>query len=155
MTVFLDDIGWRNQRHRPGGSGCPQTCADLTFSIGFEQIAVHVAGAAAHHVTGHNVLRDSRFHKACRGIHFNFAGFHIGFIHDATHAAVVVNVAMGINNRDDRFIATVFKIEIHPNFGRFSGDQRVDDGNTFFPLDNSHIRQINVTNLIYAISHFK
>ena len=67
----------------------------------------------------------------------------------------MVNVAVGINYRDNRFLTAVFKVKIHPDFGRFCRDQRVNDGDAFFTFNNGHVRQIEVTNLVNAIRYFK
>ncbi|MNC28488.1 hypothetical protein D3C75_766930 [compost metagenome] len=155
LTVFLNDIGWRNQRDRTGRGGGPQTGTDLAFGIWLQQVAVHVAGAAAHDVTGHNVFCHGGFHKASRSINFGFACLHVGFIDHAAHAAVVVNVAVGVNNGDNGFFTALFEIEVHPDFRGFCRDQRVNDGHAGGSFDNGHIRQVEVTDLINPVGHFK
>ncbi len=155
LTVFFDDIGRGNQGDGPGGSGGAQSGADLTFGIRLQQVAVHVAGAAAHHVTGHNVLCHRGFHKAGRGVDFHLPGFNIGFVHHTAHAAVMVHVAVGVDHRHHRLLPAVFKIEIHPDFRRFRRHQRVNDGDAGSAFDNGHIRQIEVTDLIHPVRHLK
>ena len=155
LPVLLDDIGRGNQGHGTGGGGGPQPGAHLAFGIRLEQVAVHVVGATAHDVTGHDIFRHRGFHKAGRRIDFDFARFHVGFIDHAAHAAVVVNVAVGVDNRHDRFFTAVFIVQIHPHFRRFGGNQRVNHGNPFFPFDDGHVGQVEVTNLVHAVGDFK
>ena len=113
LAIFLDDIGGSNQRDGAGRGRGAETCANLAGGIRFEQVAVHIAGATAHHVTGHNIFSNGGFHKTGRRVDFDFAGFDIGFIDHAAHAAVMVNVAVGVDHRNDRLIAAIFVIQIH------------------------------------------
>ena len=139
LTIFLDDIGRGDQGHRPGGGGGAETRADLALRIRLQQVAVHIAGAAAHDVTRHDILRDGGLHKSGGRVDFHLAGLHICFIHHAAHAAIVVNVAVGVNNGDHRLITAIFIVKIHPDFGRFRRHQRVDHGNAFFTFNNGHV----------------
>ncbi|MNO93834.1 hypothetical protein D3C76_854410 [compost metagenome] len=155
LAVFFNDIGRSDQRDVPGRGGGSQPGTHLTFGVGFQQVTVHIAGAAAHHVTGHDVFCDGGFHKSGGCINLHFARFHIRFIHHAAHAAVVVHVAVGINHGYHRFLTAIFKIEIHPDFRCFSRDQRINDGDAFFTFNNRHIRQIEITDLIHPVGHFE
>ncbi|CZX66006.1 Uncharacterised protein [Enterobacter hormaechei] len=139
LTIFLDDIGRGNQGHRPGGGGGAEPRTHLAFRIRLQQVAVHIAGAAAHDVARHDIFRDGGLHKSGWRVDFNLAGLHVGFVHHAAHAAIVVNVAVGVNNSDDRFLAAIFIVKIHPDFGRLRRHQRVDHGNAFFTFNNGHV----------------
>lgn len=88
--------------------------APTAGGIWFQEVAIHIAGTAAHHVAGHNILGYCCLHKASRRIHFHLAGFHVRFIDNATHTAIVVNMAMSINDGDNRLIATVLKYKSIP-----------------------------------------
>ncbi|GAR40753.1 hypothetical protein NGUA11_00062 [Salmonella enterica] len=139
LAVFINDISGRNQCHRPRRGGRPQSGANLAGGIWFQEVAIHIAGTAAHHVAGHNILGYCCLHKASRRIHFHLAGFHVRFIDNATHTAIVVNMAMSINDGDNRLIATVFEIQIHTGFGCFRRNQRIDNRNPLFTFDNRHV----------------
>ena len=67
----------------------------------------------------------------------------------------MVNVAVGIDHRDDRFFTAVFIVEIHADFGGFCRDQRVNDGDPLFTLNNRHIGEIEVADLVDPVGHFK
>ena len=62
---------------------------------------------------------------------------------------------MGVDHCHHRFLPAVFVVEIHPDFCRFSRDQRVDHGDTGRSFDNGHVRQIEVTDLIDPIRDLK
>ena len=155
LPVFFDDIGRRNQGNRTRRGGGAKAGADLTGGRWFQQVAVHVAGAAAHDVTGHDIFCHGRFHKAGRRVNFHFAGFYIRLINYAAHPAVVVNVAVGIDNGDDRFLTAVLVIQIHAHFGGFCRHQRIHDGNAFFTFDDGHIGKIQIADLVDAVGHLK
>ena len=47
---------------------------------GWQEVAVHVAGAAAHRVAGHDVLGDRGFEEALGRVNLDLAGGHIGLV---------------------------------------------------------------------------
>ena len=67
----------------------------------------------------------------------------------------MVNVAVGVDHRDDRFFTPVFIVEIHADFGGFSRDQRVYDGDPFFSLNDCHIGEIKIADLVDPVGDFK
>ena len=59
-----DDVGRRDQRHRAGRGRGAEAGADLPLRVGRQQVAVHVARAAAHGVAGEDVLGDRGLEEA-------------------------------------------------------------------------------------------
>ena len=112
-------VGRRDQRNGTRRGGGAETGANLTFGVWLQQVAIHIAGAAAHRSTGHDVLGNRFLHKAGRGVNLHFTGFHVSFIDHATDTAVVVHMAVGKQHRHHRFFRPVGKIERQSLFGRF------------------------------------
>ncbi|MNR20384.1 hypothetical protein D3C85_1372200 [compost metagenome] len=89
------------------------------------------------------------------GINLHLAGFHIFFIDYAAHTTVVVNVTVGVNHRHDGLFRPMLIIEIECRLGGFGGNQRIEDGDPILTLDDGHVRQVVVANLINTISNLE
>ncbi|MNC27059.1 hypothetical protein D3C75_752190 [compost metagenome] len=155
MAIFLYDVGWGNQGDGTRRSGGAQPRTHLAFGIRFQQIAVHIAGAAAHDVTRHDVFCHGGLHKAGGGINLHFARLDIGLIDYTSHTTIMVYVAMSVDNSDNGLFTSIFIIEIHTHFGGLCRNQRVNHGNAFFPLNDGHIGEIQVTDLVNTIRDLK
>lgn len=55
-------------------------------------------------------------HKASWSNHLNFAGFNIGFRDNTFHAAVVVGVAVSVDNGNNRFLRTMLEVKVKCGF---------------------------------------
>ncbi|MNE50713.1 hypothetical protein D3C80_1453050 [compost metagenome] len=111
-------VGGRDQGDGTGGGGGAQPGANLPLGIRLEQVAIHVAGPAAHHVARHDVLGHGGFHEAGGRVNLHLAGLDVRFVHHPAHTAVVIDVAMGVDHRDHRLLAALLEVKLHPHFGR-------------------------------------
>ncbi len=155
LAGFSDVVGRLEQRHGTRRGGGAKTSADLAFGVRLQQVAVHIAGATTHRGTGHNVLGNRFFHESGRGVDFYFASLHVGFINHAADAAVVVNMAVGEQDGDNRLFTAVGVVEIHRFFRRLGAQQRVDNGDPFLAFDDGHVGEIEITDLINTVGDFK
>ncbi|SAD19725.1 Uncharacterised protein [Enterobacter cloacae] len=67
----------------------------------------------------------------------------------------MIDVAMGINNGNNRTFAAMLNVKIHARFSRFRRQQRIDNRDPLFALYNRHIRQIEVADLVDAFRDLK
>ena len=146
-----DEVGRRDQRDRAGGGGGAEPGADLALRVRRQQVAVHVARTPAHGGAGHDVLGDCRFQEAVGRVDLRLAGGHVLLGDDATHAAIVIDMAVGVDHRLHRLLAAVGEVEVHSGLRRLLGDQRVDDGDPLGALDDGHVREVLVADLIDAV----
>ena len=63
--------------------------------------AVHIGCPPAHGITGHDILADSLDREMLGGDDADLAGFHIAFLDDSADAAEVIDVAVGVDDRND------------------------------------------------------
>ena len=67
----------------------------------------------------------------------------------------MIDVAVGVDHRNDRLIAAIFVIQIHSDLCGLRRYQRIDNGDAFFAFDNGHVGEIEVADLVNAFGHFK
>lgn len=128
----------------------------MPLGVRWEKVAIHVARPTAHGVTGHDVFGHRSFEETFWRVDFCFACRYVGFVNNASDAAVMVNVAMRI---DDRFhgllAARVREVEVNSYFRSLLRNERVNNGDAVLALNNRHVREIEVPNLIDVISDFE
>src|SRR3546814_6700537 len=66
-------------------------------------------------------------------------------------AAEVVDVAVGIDHGLHRLAASVRVVEVNADLRGFGRDQRIDHGDAFLALDDSHVGEIEIALLVDAI----
>ncbi|MNH02274.1 hypothetical protein D3C81_680110 [compost metagenome] len=155
LAGLLDDVCRRDEGHGTGRGGSTQAGTQLTGGIRRQQVTVHIAGTTAHGGAGHDVLRHCVLQEAFRCVDFYLASLDVFFIDHTAHTTIVVNVTVGVDHRDHWLFRTVLEIQIKRSFGRFGGNQRVEDGDTFLAFDNGHVRQVVVAHLVDAIGNFE
>ncbi|MND88254.1 hypothetical protein D3C80_802750 [compost metagenome] len=89
--------------------------------------------------------------EAQRCINLHLAGFHVVFVHHAAYATVVVHVTVGVDHRHNGFFRPVLVVEVQRCLGSFGRNQRVEDGNAILALDDGHVRQVVVADLVDAV----
>ncbi|MNL07337.1 hypothetical protein D3C87_1280100 [compost metagenome] len=158
-TLFLTRLGdvirWRNQGHGTGGRGGTKPGPHLPLGIRRQQVAIHVAGAATHGVACHDVFGYGRLHEALGGIDLDLAGLDVLFIDYPFDAAIVVDVAVGVDHGLDRFVAAMLVVEIQTNFGCLRRNQGIHYGDAILAFDDGHVGQIEVAHLVNAIRDLK
>ncbi len=133
-----DVVGRLDQRRNIGRSRLPQTSTHLPRRVFGQQVAIHVAGAAAHHVTGDDIFADGVLHEMLRSDNLCLAGFNVGRINDPLDAAPVIDVAVGIDDGDNRFAAQVLIDQPQARLDRARGHQRVDNDIAAVGFDDAH-----------------
>ena len=62
----------------------------------------------------------------------------------------MVDMAVRVDHRLHRLLAAMSVIEIHPDLGGLGRYERIDDGDAFGALDDGHVGQIEIADLIQA-----
>ena len=120
-----------------------------TFS---DEIAIHIAGATAHRIAGDDVLANGGPREIGGGEDLYLARFKIRLRYESPHAAIVIDMAMRIDHRDDRLVAQLRNHEPFPDrLADLLGDQRVDHDVARFRPDDAHHRQIVPAHLPDAV----
>ena len=133
-----------------------EAAVDLALRALGQQIAVHVARAAAHRVAGDDVFADRGFGEVVGRKNFDLAGVDGLLRDDAAHAAEVVDVAMGVDDGDDRLVAELRDDEFTPHGRRaFGGNEWVDDDVAGVRAENSHHRKVVAARLPDAVHDFE
>ena len=152
---FGDAFCRRDNRWIATRYGNTETIANITAGVFRQQQAVGVCGASTHDVACHHVLADRFLHKARGGDDLHLTGFYVIFRDEPFYAAIMVNVAMGINDGDNRLVRTVLEVEVEAGFSGWRGDQRVDNNNPRITFDKGDIRDVLTAHLVHAVGHFK
>ena len=69
-----------------------KSLAGVTIGAGRQQYAILKEGSSAHGVTRVDGLSDREVHEIARGNDFDLAGRNVGFVDDAAHASVMIDV---------------------------------------------------------------
>ncbi|MNL18955.1 hypothetical protein D3C87_1401280 [compost metagenome] len=64
-------------------------------------------------------------------------------------------MAVGVNHRHDGLFRPMLIIKIECSLGGFGRNQRVEHGDAILALDDGHVRQVVVANLIDTVSHLE
>ena len=83
------------------------------------------------------------------------ASLDVSLVQHAFNAAPVVNVIMGIEHSDNRFLWAVLVVEFEARFSRRGREQWINDDQACVTLDNRHVGQIHAANLIKAIGYLE
>lgn len=156
LARLVDGIG-RCQESRIAELGyrVRQSGVDMTTGTGREHQSIHVGAPTTHRRTGVHILRGRLVEESGRSYHRRLARRDLVIGHDGLGAAVVIAVAMGIDQRLHRAIPTVLAVQRQPRRGGLLVDQRIDDDDSLVALDDRHVRQIESPKLIDAFGHFE
>ena len=83
----------------------------------------------------------------------HLAGVDIGLRRHAEDTAEVVDVAVGVDDGDDRPVAAVRAVKRQRGRGRLGRDQRVDHDHAGVALDEGDVRQVETAHLVDALDH--
>ena len=151
LAILFDEVGGLQQARRAAGGGQPQPGAHMPARRGRQQGAVHVLGPAAHGIAGQHVFGHGRFHEALGRDDPHLAGGYVLFIHHAVHAAVMVHMAVGIDDGHHRLVRPVGVIELEGRRGVFGGDERIDHDDAAVALDDGHVGKVGIADLVEAV----
>ena len=128
---LLDLAGRHDQPGGAGRGGLAKTAVDAALRVARQQGAVHVDRAAAHRVAGDHVLADRVFGEVLRREDLHLAGLDVGLVHDAAHAAVVVDVRMAVDHRDHRPLPRCW---VTSSYAAFAVSAEISGSNTIQPV---------------------
>ena len=153
--VFPDIDGRDDDGYLAVGCGLAEPAADLALGSAFQQAAVHVGGPPRHRRTGIDVLLHGMRGETFRRQHRDRAGVDVRLRGHAQHAAEMVDVAVGVDHRDDGAVAAaVGSVQVQRRGGYLGGDQRVDDDDAGVALDEADVGEVESAHLIDARHHF-
>ncbi len=135
----------------PGGGALSQTCADLTLRAAGQGCAVHVGGPTRHRGAGVHVLCDRVLQESVRGDDLHPAGVDLLLGHHAEDAAEVVDVAVCVDDGDDRAVTAMLAIQGQRSGGGLRGQQGVDHDHTAVALDEGDHREVETSHLVEAL----
>jgi hypothetical protein len=86
--------------------------------------------------------------------HGHLARIHLGLCSDAKHTTEMVDVAVRIDDRDNRPITPADAIQLQRRGGHLGGHQRIDHDEAGVPLDEADVREVQSAYLIDARHDF-
>ena len=110
FTGALDVDGRHDQRYLALRRTLAQTTTDVSARTSLQQAAVHVGGAPRHGGAGIDVLLHGMLGEPLGCQHGHLARIHLGLGSDAEHAPEMVDVAVRIDDRDNRPITPLAAI---------------------------------------------
>ena len=138
-----------------GRGGLAEAAVDAALRVARQHRAVHVDRAAAHGVAGDHVLADRVLGEVLGRDDLHLAGLDVGFVDDAAHAAVVVDVRVAVDDRDDRPLAEVLGHEIVGRLRRLGRDQRIEHDPAGVALDEGDVGEVVAAHLVDAVVHLE
>ena len=144
-------VGRLDEGDRALGRHLAEAGVDLALLVLGQQGAVHVRGAPRHGVAGVDVLADGRLDEALRRDDLTAAGGDVVQAGDALDAAPVVDVAVRVDDGDDRPPRDVLVDELERRGGDLGRDQRVDDDPARVALDEADHREVHAAHLVDAV----
>ena len=152
---FGDFAGGREQAYAAGRGAHAQPCRDCTPGARRDEGAEHVDGTPAHRVAGDNILRDGVLEEALRCQDLHLAGLHILFRDDPPHAAVVIDMAVAVDDRHNRAPTLVFRNQLIGGPRRLCGHKRVEHDPAGLAADEGDVGEIVSSNLVDAVRHLE
>ena len=144
-----------DERDRAARGPLAEAAVDLPLFVLGEQVAVHVAGAPAHHVAGEDVLAHRRLREALRRDDLAAACGDVLIARHALDAAPVVDVAVGVDDGHDRAPRDVLLQQLERRGRHLRRDQRVDDDPPGVALDEADHREVHAAHLVDAVAHLE
>ncbi|MNR29009.1 hypothetical protein D3C85_1463660 [compost metagenome] len=95
------------------------------------------------------------FRKTFRREDLDLARPDIGLVHDAAHPAIMVDVRMAVDHRDDWALPQVLADKIECSLGCFRGNQGIQHDPTRVALHEGHVGEIEPSHLVNAIGHLE
>ena len=152
---LLDFVAGHDQRHGARGRGLPEAAVHAAACIAGQQGAVHVDGTPPHDVAGDHVLAHRVLGEVLGRDDLDLAGLDIGLIDDATHAAVVIDMGVAVDDGKHWPLAELRGHEVVRCLGRLSRDQRIEHDPAGVTLDEGDVREVEPAHLIDAVRHLE
>ena len=136
------------------GNGLAQTGIDMALRIARQHRAIHVGRTAAHRIARQYVLAYRGFEEAFRRDDHEAVPDVLVRDH-AAHAAIMVDMAVRVDDGGNGLVAALLTHELQRGGGRFGRDQRVDDDVARIALDEGDVRDVEIADLINARHDFE
>ena len=153
--VRLDGLGDRLRRRDEAGRPTRHALAKAGIDLSPRPARQHRAelelGAARHRRSRQHVLAGDRLHEAGRRYHLDLARLHVGFVDHAPDAAVVVDVAVGVDHRDHGLSWPVRVVEFERRPRDLCRGQRIDQDETAVALDHRQVGDVEAAQLVETL----
>jgi len=156
----VDDLRFHRRRHQSRGRDERHGAARRGLADAGVHLAARAAGqggaelelrAPYHRGAGQHVLRHHLLHEPVGRPDVHAAVRHVGLVHHAAHAAVVVHVAVRVDHRAHRPLAAVPRVEGQAGGGHLGGDERVDHDEPAIALDQRHVGDVVAAHLVETL----
>ncbi len=148
LDRLRDAFGRRDQAGRAARDALAQAGIDLAARAARQHGAELELGAAAHRQAGQHVLAGNRFHEARGRDDGDLARFDIGFVEDAAHAAIVVDMAVRVDDGHHRLLRSMRIIVRERGARDFGGGERIDQDQAAVALDHRHVGDVEAAQLV-------
>ncbi len=156
LDVLFDVTVRRNQAHCAGRHSLTEALTDVSVRARGEQETVLVEQTPVHGVAGVDVFGHREFHEVDGSDDRNLSRPHVRLVDDAAHAAPVIPMRMGIDNRRNRKApADVLLKQIPGGANHFLGHQRIKDDPAGFSANERDVGEVKAADLIYARNDLK
>ncbi len=129
------------------GDGFAQAAIHVALSVARQQGAVHIGRAAVHDVAGQHVLADRGLQETLRGDDGK-TGVDVCLRQHPAHAAIVVDMTVGVDHRRHGLIAAVCAHKLQGRGRRLGRGEGIDDDQSPLALDERHVRDVESAHLI-------
>ena len=151
--VCADVDGGHDQSDLTGGPHLAQPATHLPLRAAGQRGPVHVRGPSRHRRARVDVLLHCVFGEVLGRDDGDLARVDVGLRGDAEDAAEVVDVAVGVNHRDDGPRPSVLAVQGERRGRGLGGDQRVDDDDAGVAFDEADVGQVESANLVDPLDH--
>ena len=153
LPGFADVDRRHDQRHFAGGPDLSESASHLPLRAAGEHGSVHVGSASRHRRAGVDVLLHGVFGEVLGRDDRDLAGIDVRLRRHPEHASEVVDVAVGVDDRDHLAVAAMRAIQRQGGGRGLGGDQRIDHDDPGVTLDEADVGQIEAADLVDALDH--
>ena len=146
-----DEMRRRDERQRAARQAGAEARCDLAFRRARQREPELIARAARHRGAGDDVLRDGLFEKALRRDDLDLAGRRIGRGRHTFDAAIVIGVAVRIDDGKNRLLRHMLIEEFERRARGLGRGQRIDDDPARAGVDKRNRRHVEAAHLIDAL----
>ena len=151
LTGLININVRQNQTRAAAGGGHAQAAVDAATGIARQHGAVHVHRATAHGIAGDDIFAYGVLGEAFGRDDFHFAALDVGLVHNAAHAAVMVDMAVAVDHRVDRALAQMLADQIIGCLRGFRRNQRIEYDPSALRFNEGDVGQIVAPDLIDAL----
>ena len=140
--VWMDRLGRSDEPRRADRCGLAEACVDLPLWPERQQRPELIQRTSGHDRAGEDVLAHRFSHEPFRCDHSHVAGVDGFSGGDAEHAAEVIDVAVGVDDRRHRALAEGVVGEFEAGAGALLAGERVDDQPAAVRRDEGDVAEV-------------